>query len=53
MKLLTGMRFIQVQDEVKSIRESLGIEIGDDEYAANLERLMEVLFSAQFILKKE
>ena len=38
--------------EVESIRTTLGIEIGDGEYTGNLERLMEVLFSAQFILKR-
>jgi dGTPase len=39
-------------DEVSAVRESLGIDIRSDEYAKNLERLMEVLFSAQFILKQ-
>lgn len=39
-------------DEVDAIRKTLGIDIVEDEYAKNLERLMEVLFSAQFILKR-
>ncbi len=39
-------------DEVEVLRTSLGIDIGSSEYATNLERLMEVLFSTQFVLDR-
>ncbi len=39
-------------DEIEALRTSLGIDIGSSEYATNLERLMEVLFSAKFVLER-
>lgn len=38
--------------EAEAIKSALGIDITKNEYANNLERLMEVLFSAQYFLKQ-
>lgn len=38
--------------ERKALIEELGIDIGDKEYARNLERLMELLFSLRFSLSR-
>jgi hypothetical protein len=39
-------------EELKQIKEVLGVDIGDPEYSRNLERLMELLFSVRFFLKR-
>ncbi len=39
------------QDERDQLQNGLGIDLNKDEYKRNLERLMEVLFSAQLALK--
>lgn len=40
------------QAERDTLRERLGLNIEQDEYTKNLERLMEVLYSFQFVLKR-
>jgi hypothetical protein len=39
-------------DERKALATYLGFDLGADEYAGNLERLMEALYSFQFVLKR-
>ena len=38
--------------EAEKLQETLGIDIRADEFSDNLERLMEVLFNSQFVLKR-
>jgi hypothetical protein len=40
------------QAERDSLREKLGLDIGEQDYSRNLERLMEALFSFQFIVMR-
>jgi len=40
------------QHERDQLMNNLGLDLGASEYAGNLERLMEVLFSVQFVLKR-
>ena len=40
------------QTERDAIKKALGIDIDGAEYATNLERLMEVLFNAEFVLRR-
>ena len=47
-----GIEGFPTAEELQSIKLCLGIDIQSEEYARNLERLMEVLFSARFILKR-
>lgn len=39
-------------EERKLLKDNFGIDLGDEEYARNLERLMELLFSLRFVLQR-
>ena len=47
-----GQSQFVTQSERDKLKNNLGLDLGANEYKGNLERLLEVLFSVQFVLKR-